>query len=115
VPCLTDAHRVEQILVNLLTNAVRHSPNGGPVDVRAEADTTTVRIVVEDRGPGIAPNRLDRIFDVYYGGKDGGPGIGLGLPLSRRLARLLGGELDAANRVEGGATFTLTLPLAGPS
>ena len=109
--CYTDAHRVEQILVNLLGNAVRHSPEGIPVTVTAFTTDNSFVVLVDDQGDGIPEENLERIFDIYYtqAGGEGG-GSGLGLPLSRRLARLLGGELSASNRQEGGARFTLKLP-----
>jgi two-component system sensor histidine kinase KdpD len=111
-PCHTDAPRVEQILVNLLTNAIRHSPPGAPVRIRVHHEGGTLGMDVADEGRGIPPENLDHVFDVYYtkAGEEG-QGVGLGLPLSRRLARLLGGDLVAANRPEGGAVFTLILPL----
>ena len=109
--CYTDAHRVEQILVNLLGNAVRHSPESKPVTVTAFTTDSSFVMLVDDQGAGIPPEDIERIFDIYYtqSGGEGG-GSGLGLPLSRRLARLLGGELSASNRPEGGARFTLKLP-----
>jgi signal transduction histidine kinase len=107
----TDAHRVEQILVNLLRNAVRHSPQGETVQVGATAGEGRVVFTVEDAGPGFNPAEAEHIFDVYYteAGEER-QGHGLGLPLSRRLARLLGGDLTGTNRPEGGALFVLTLP-----
>jgi signal transduction histidine kinase len=112
--CLTDAHRVEQILVNLLANAVRHSPEGSEVLIEVKDAGDRIVADVSDRGPGIPDANLDHIFDLYFT-KDtqDGTGVGLGLPLSRRLARLLGGELTAANRMDGGARFHLELPLPG--
>jgi signal transduction histidine kinase len=77
-------------------------------------DTPPDRLVirVRDHGPGIAEENLLHVFDMYFSrGTRDGSGMGLGLPLSRRLARLLGGELSAANHPEGGAVFTLELPL----
>lgn len=110
--CRTDSHRVEQILVNLLTNAIRHTPPGSTVGVSVSAAEATLRVAVTDEGPGIPEAHLEHVFDVYYtkAGEEG-HGVGLGLPLSRRLARLLGGDLAAANRPDGGAAFTLILPL----
>lgn len=109
--CRTDSHRVEQILVNLLRNAIRHSPGGGTVRVGVTAQNGHVVFTVEDQGPGFNPQDTEHIFDVYF--TDAGEerlGHGLGLPLSRRLARLLGGDLTGENRPEGGAAFILTLP-----
>ena len=111
--CVTDPHRVEQILVNLLSNAVRHSPEGGEVTVRVHGTPETLMVEVHDQGPGIPESNLAHIFDLYFTKGAPGGGVGLGLPLSRRLARLLGGELVAANRPEGGAVFILELPLNG--
>jgi signal transduction histidine kinase len=110
--CRTDAHRVEQILVNLLTNAIRHTPPHSTVQVTLGESGSELLVSVLDQGSGIAADNLERVFDVYYT-KPGeeGRGMGLGLPLSRRLARLLGGDLVAGNQSSGGAAFTLRLPL----
>ena len=109
--CRTDPHRVEQILVNLLTNAIRHTPNDSQVRVEVRSVDGKARISISDQGPGIDESAVDQIFDVYMtkAGEEG-QGTGLGLPLSRRLARLLGGELQAVAR-KGGGYFTLDLPL----
>jgi signal transduction histidine kinase len=109
--CRTDPHRVEQILVNLLTNAVRHTPNDSRVRVEVQSLEGKARISIADQGPGIDAGAVEEIFDVYMtkAGEEG-QGTGLGLPLSRRLARLLGGELQAVAR-NGGGYFTLDLPL----
>lgn len=113
--CRTDSHRVEQILVNLLRNAVRHSPGGGVVRIGVTTEGAHVVFTVEDQGPGFDAGQSEHIFDVYFtqAGEER-QGHGLGLPLSRRLARLLGGDLTGVNRPEGGASFILTLP-ATPS
>jgi signal transduction histidine kinase len=112
----TDGHRVEQVLVNLLQNAVRHSNADSVVEVTVQKDAPSLVIGIRDHGPGIPAEELPHIFDMYYSkpGREG-VGVGLGLPLSRRLAVLLGGELYAINHPEGGALFTLHLPLSGKS
>jgi signal transduction histidine kinase len=111
--CRTDSHRVEQILVNLLTNAIRHAPAGTPVtiDVMPESDTITFAVI--DEGPGVPPDHIEHIFDIYYSTNtpDGKTGHGVGLPLSRRLARLLGGDLIAIPRPGQGGLFKLRLPI----
>jgi signal transduction histidine kinase len=113
--CETDASRVEQILVNLLVNAIQHSPQGGEVRLLVSAGDGTVRFAVENDGKGIAAEDLERIFDIYVTKKEGETlGVGLGLPLSRRLARLLGGELHAVAREDRGR-FVLELPASGGS
>jgi signal transduction histidine kinase len=109
--CRTDPHRVEQILVNLLTNAVRHTPNDSQVRVEVQSLDGKARISILDQGPGIDESAVEQIFDVYMtNAGEEGQGTGLGLPLSRRLARLLGGELQAVAR-KGGGYFILDLPL----
>ncbi len=111
--CRTDPHRVEQILVNLLANAIRHTPQGLGVRVLVQAQAGSVVFLIEDEGPGVPEEDLDRIFDIYQTkAGEGAKGSGLGLPLSRRLARLLGGELRAEYRTDGGR-FVLELPGPG--
>jgi len=108
--CLTDSHRVEQILVNVLRNAVRHSPPNGLVSTRVEEQDGNVVFLVDDEGHGIRPEHTESIFDVYYTtvGEERA-GHGLGLPLSRRLARLLRGDLIAEPH-PGKGRFILRLP-----
>jgi signal transduction histidine kinase len=113
--CRTDAHRLEQILVNLLGNAIRHTPDGTCVRVAVRPEDDEVVFEIDDEGPGVAPEEVERIFDVYQtNAGEEGKGSGLGLPLSRRLARLLGGELSAiprgAGASNGGGCFILRLP-----
>ncbi len=109
--CQTDPHRVEQILVNLLGNAVRHTPEGSKIQVGVGTADAMARIGIADQGPGIDAGSEEQIFDIYMTkASEEGKGSGLGLPLSRRLARLLGGELQAVAR-NGGGYFILDLPL----
>jgi signal transduction histidine kinase len=104
----TDASRVEQILVNLLGNAIKHTPGNSVVRLGVRAADHVVFYEIEDEGPGIPESETERIFDVYV--TDHGPGIGLGLPLSRRLAQLLRGQLRAVSRPGRGGYFILELP-----
>ncbi|MEX0690755.1 MAG: GAF domain-containing sensor histidine kinase [Gemmatimonadales bacterium] len=108
--CHTDAQRVRQILVNLLSNAIRHSPDGAPVDVRVTSDRVACTIRVADRGEGIPAAMQEHIFDAFTRGTADDRGTGLGLTLSRQLARLLGGNLTVTSTPGAGAAFTLTLP-----
>ena len=111
-PFRTDPMRLEQILVNLLSNAVRHGPEGEAVVVRVAAVDSEMRFAVIDRGPGIPPDLQGRIFEPYERfDPDSGVGTGLGLPVSRRLAEVLGGRLTVQSDVGRGANFTLALPL----
>ncbi len=111
----TDASRVEQILMNLLTNAIKYSPAGTTVRLSVRREGGMVRYLVEDEGPGIREAEVEQIFDVYVTTAEGEKqGVGLGLPLSRRLARLLGGDLSAVPRA-GAGLFHLDLPIARTS
>lgn len=127
VQFLADEDRVRQILVNLLSNAVKFTPPGGRVSVsygQAEAPAEmplapgapAVWVRVEDTGVGIAPDRLEAVFQPFIQ-LDGGltraaEGTGLGLTISRRLARLMGGDLVAESEPGVGSRFTLWLPAA---
>ncbi len=108
--CSTDPRRVRQILINLLSNAVRHSPRGSTVTVEVKGDETELEYAVVDRGEGIGPEELAIIFDAYGRAKtNAGGGTGLGLTLSRRLARMLGGDLTVQSDLGKGARFTLKM------
>jgi len=109
-----DRVRLEQILNNLLSNALRYTPEGGSVDIRLQITDAVVAITVKDTGPGIPPESLPHIFDRFYRAEKSRSrsegGTGLGLAISRQLAHLHHGSLTAANATAGGAEFTLTLP-----
>lgn len=111
----TDPVRLEQILVNLLSNAVRHSPEGETVAVRATGGASEVSFQVVDRGPGVPAEQQVRIFEPFERfDPHSGLGTGLGLSVSRRLAAVLGGSLGVQSEAGSGATFTLRLPVAPP-
>lgn len=118
-PLRADPDRLQQVLANLLDNAVRVTPEGGAVRLRVRADEAGATAVVEDEGPGIPAEDLPLIFDRFVQGKDERRGrtrggSGLGLAIAQALVALHGGALAAANRSEGGAAFTVTLPVAPP-
>jgi signal transduction histidine kinase len=113
--CATDASRVEQILVNLLGNAIKYAPTRSVVKIGITSREKCVVYRVEDDGPGVPANDLERIFDIYVTKVDEeSRGLGLGLPLSRRLARLLGGELRAISHPGRGGCFILEVPASVP-
>ena len=113
-----DPDRLAQIIHNLLSNALRHTPTGGRIDVRlsAAADRGSQVITVQDSGTGILPEALPYVFDRFYrvdrsrNREEGG--TGLGLAISRQIALAHGGSLEAANAPKGGAIFTLRLPVS---
>lgn len=111
-PIVTDAGRVEQILHNLLMNAIRHAPVGTVVEVAAARENDQVIFTVLDQGQGVAADDVERIFDVYETRGEDGPSVGLGLAVSRRLALLLGGALGTVHQPGGGGRFELRLPIA---
>ncbi|MDR1396389.1 MAG: PAS domain-containing protein [Desulfarculales bacterium] len=111
-----EAHTLEQALVNLLDNAVKYSPAGGRVFVRAGRSEGRLEIAVEDSGPGIAPEHQERIFERFYRvdkSRASLPGsTGLGLAIARHAARLHGGEVKLKSRLNRGSVFYLIVPLA---
>ncbi|MGP1394562.1 MAG: ATP-binding protein [Inquilinaceae bacterium] len=115
-----DRVRAVQIFVNLLNNAVKFTPEGGQIGVRVGlAASDMAEIVVWDSGPGIPQNRREDIFSPFIRVKDdahtqSGGGAGLGLTISRHLARLMGGAIEVRERDAGGSEFVVTLPIAEP-
>jgi signal transduction histidine kinase/ActR/RegA family two-component response regulator len=112
-----DPRRFNQILNNLLTNAVKFTPDGGQVRIAAWPVGTDVCVAVSDSGIGIAPEDLDRIFEVFERVRRPGvevDGVGLGLPLTRQLVELHHGRLWVESQLGIGSTFTFTVPLRQP-
>ncbi len=111
-----DAIRVEQILTNLLSNGLRYTPQDGTIRVGVQGQGPEVDVTVRDSGPGIPEESLPFVFERFYRADKARAraegGSGLGLAIARQLARAHGGELSAANHPEGGAAFTLRLPVA---
>jgi signal transduction histidine kinase len=113
LPARGEFRRVLQVMMNLLVNAIRYSPEGGMIWIRPERDGDTARVTVADLGKGIAPEDQARIFDKFERVDPTEPGgTGLGLYIARRLARAMGGDLAVESAPGQGARFTLTLPAA---
>lgn len=111
VPAVGEFRRVLQILVNLVGNAVRYSPEGSAVRIVTEHDQDEARIMVIDQGSGVDMADRERIFDKFERlGRDDAGGSGLGLYISRRLARAMGGDIHIGGTPGEGARFILTLP-----
>ncbi|WP_430429479.1 sensor histidine kinase [Parasphingorhabdus sp.] len=110
-PAQGEFRRTLQILVNLIGNAIRYSPDGSVIKIRTTEKDGQAAITVSDQGDGIAVEDQDRIFEKFERlGRSGDGGSGLGLFISRRLANAMGGSLTVASSPGQGATFTLTLP-----
>ncbi|MBK5276861.1 MAG: response regulator [Desulfuromonadales bacterium] len=104
-----DPDKLEQVLVNLLKNAIDATVPGGAILLSLTADDKNVRFKVDDEGHGISEALAEKIFEVFYTTKKNG--TGMGLAISRNIAEAHGGSLTACNNEHGGATFTVTLPL----
>jgi signal transduction histidine kinase len=111
-----DAKRLEQALQNLVANAIRHTPEDGRIIVTAERGDAVTRLIVEDTGPGIPPEHLERVFDRFYKvdmsrtGTTLPSGSGLGLSIVRAIVERHGGGITVANAPGAGARFEITLP-----
>jgi two-component system sensor histidine kinase MtrB len=111
VPC--DGHRIEQVLANLVGNAIKYSPAGGTVRVIVEPKANAVEIAVQDEGVGMTPEEAERIFEPFARAatvKDSVPGHGLGLFMARRIVEEHGGEMTVASVPSEGSTFRVVLP-----
>jgi signal transduction histidine kinase len=116
-PLYVDEEKLRQIVVNLLGNAAKFTAEGS-ITLRAHAADGQVEIAVADTGIGIAPDKLELVFEEFEQADASSTrvhgGTGLGLTIARRLARLLGGDIDAESSPGAGSTFTLTLPVRYP-
>jgi signal transduction histidine kinase len=117
-PVLVDPGHLQQVMINLLTNAIEATPSGGRVDVTAARQTDGdegpgVAIAVRDTGSGIPPDVLPRIFDPFFSTKPARDGSGLGLAICRDLVRSNGSDIQVASTPGDGTTFTVWLPEAG--
>lgn len=112
-PVPADPERMQQVLFNLLTNALRHTPAGGTITVEISDTATGVTLAVCDTGSGIAPADLPHIFDRYWrANADSGHSSGLGLAIARQLVRAQGGEIGVESQPGQGSRFWVTLPRA---
>lgn len=113
LPAIGEFRRILQILVNLVGNAVRYSPEGTEVRIATEWESAQARITVIDQGPGVAVADRERIFEKFERlGRDDAGGSGLGLYISRRLARAMNGDIRIGGAPGEGARFILSLPVA---
>jgi signal transduction histidine kinase len=111
-----DPQRLEQALQNLASNALRHTPEGGTIELAAARKADGVHIAVADSGPGIPPEHLPRVFDRFYkvdpsrSVSSAQSGSGLGLSIVQAIVERHGGKITASNAAKAGATFEIVLP-----
>jgi signal transduction histidine kinase len=105
-----DAHRITQVLLNLLTNAHKYTDAGTAIEIDVSTAPGIVRVSISDRGPGLPSDAIARAFRAYdRAGRSGGDGVGIGLWVVRSIVKAHGGKVGALNRVGGGATFWFEL------
>jgi PAS domain S-box-containing protein len=112
-----DQEKIQQVVLNLLTNASKFTKEGGTIELSCSAGLTSVRVAVTDTGRGIGKDKLESIFDPFVqvdrkSNESSQQGVGLGLAISRELARAMGGDLTVESTVGVGSTFTFTLPVS---
>lgn len=111
---LGDREKIEQVVLNLLTNASKFTPEGGTIELTCKSVKGKVHIAVKDNGMGIAPDQIDSIFDPFVqvdrkANASSQQGVGLGLAISRELARAMGGDLTCDSTLGSGSTFTFSM------
>jgi two-component system sensor histidine kinase KdpD len=112
-PVHVDGLLVEQVFINLIENATKHTPAGQPIDVEARREGNEVVVEIADRGPGLPAGQEQKIFDKFYGVGTGG-GAGLGLTICRAIVEAHGGRIGGQPRPGGGALFRFSLPAGEP-
>ncbi len=118
-PVFVDAQKIARVLANLVSNALRHTPAGGTVQIRASAESEGVHVEVRDTGEGIGPEDVSHIFEQFYRGdksrsRDTG-GSGLGLAIAKGIVEAHGGQIAAESTPGEGARLFFTLPLIAES
>jgi two-component system sensor histidine kinase KdpD len=110
-----DARLIQQALGALLSNAAAHGRSNQPIEVSAARDDSMLVISITDHGPGLAPGEENKVFEKFYRGPRTRPGgLGLGLSIARQLVEAHCGEIVAQNREDGGARFSIHLPIGEP-
>lgn len=113
-PVACNPSQLNQVFLNLITNAAQAIPEDGRITVRTQADDSSVLIEISDTGTGIAPDVLPHIFDSFYTTKPRGVGTGLGLPIARDIVENHGGRIQVSSTHDQGTTFSIKLPLQAP-
>jgi PAS domain S-box-containing protein len=107
-----DGVRIEQVISNLIDNAIKYGPADKPVEVAVAVDAATARVAIRDHGAGIAPAERERIFEAFHRASPDTRGVGLGLHVAREIVKLHGGSLEVEDGGGGGTKFVMTLPKA---
>jgi signal transduction histidine kinase len=111
-----DAAALQQALMNLVDNAVKHSPEAGTVTLRVEGSPAGLRLSVADDGPGVAAGERERIFEPFVRGgselRRETAGIGIGLSIARHIVEAHGGRIEVGSTLGAGSRFTIVLPVA---
>ncbi|MBI2955530.1 MAG: ATP-binding protein, partial [Chloroflexi bacterium] len=113
-PVYLDYVEIDQVLSNLIENAIKYTPSNTEIEITARLSDSKIRVDVADRGPGIAPSALPHMFQPFYRANSQGPrpkGTGLGLAVAKGLVEAHGGRIWAENRSGGGSRFSFELPL----
>jgi signal transduction histidine kinase len=108
---LLDRNKMEQVLVNVLLNAIQEAPEQGTITLRTRVNTSGFTAEIDDTGAGISAAHQAKLFEPFFTTKPVGQGTGLGLSVARQIIQLHGGTLRLANRAEGGARVTIRIPL----
>ena len=109
-----DQAQLQQVILNLVSNAIDAIGKDGTVSVKSRADDSEIRVLIADTGPGIPENMQKKIFDPFFTTKSSGKGTGLGLWISYNIIEKLGGGLSLRSQMGQGAEFTITLPIVRP-
>lgn len=112
---LADGSLIEQVLANLIENAVKYTPPGSRITISAQREGACLTVEVADRGPGLPDGTEERVFEKFYQAQreKAGGGVGLGLAICRTIVEAHGGSIRATNRPGGGASFVFSLPVQG--
>jgi two-component system NtrC family sensor kinase len=108
---MTEGHRLQQILLNLIDNALDAVGHDGKVTITTSHAANQIAIKVADNGPGIPPEVMKKIWDPFFTTKEQGKGTGLGLAISQNIIRTLGGSIEAHSKEGEGTVFTVKVPI----
>jgi two-component system NtrC family sensor kinase len=109
--CVGDGQHIEQVIINLVLNAVDAMPHGGRLSISSFCDNSLACIAIEDNGVGISPGNIDKIFDPFFTTKEPGKGTGLGLSVSYSIIKEHGGDISVESKKNKGTKFVVALPL----